>query len=854
MVTVTGGTNGVGIGSGHNSADNGNISIKNAIIFANSISNTATYENAVTVIGSTTTFYDASGSTTGTNTVTLTGEYTILAGKTLTIPAGKTLTVTAGATLNVSGTLTVDANANFLVEPGALVSGTGTITGAPISNLAYSSITNTSITIHKPTLSQATGQTIEYAISTTNLPPNNGWQDVPATEDLITISSLDPNKTYYIFARSKAQVPYQTGIAKFLQVTTLYPVTVTFNSQGGSAISPDTQDKLSGETVDTVDSPTKTGYTFSYWYYKDNEQNEHPFTLASTLLTEANGVKITDNVGAIALYAKWSAKPVTITYQTDGTLAAGGTTTGTLGEQIGALATTSKTGYGFVWKNSDTVYSTETVLSEAAGVVLTGGEGNNTLTLTADWTAGPVAITYELNAGDDETAGLTNTPSDAGTYNSAIETFPTAKRTGYTLEGWYADSSVIDNQYGASTKINVGVTGDGSAGYKLELYAKWTAKPVTITYYRNDGTEAIYDGGEAASGTYDEKIAAAPTAPIRAGYTFGGWFKDEVAKNAWIFGDEGTALNADNGVVDADEAEPTLSLYAKWTANPPQTYAVTVNNGTGGGSFAAGDKVSITADALSGKIFDSWTGSVDFVNAGSPATSFVMPANAVTVTATYKDASVVVPPGSQVEEEGESIKVTLPDGGGSVVVPPGSTVTPGENEGEIEVTLPGEDAPVIVPPGSTVMPGENEGEIEVILPGDGGSVIVPPGSTVDAEGNVTVPPDNPPATENGWVKNEDGEWKYLVGGVAKTGWLYDTNYKAWFYLGTNGAMLTGWVYDRNDKAWYYLASNGKMVAGKWLHDTDGSWYYLSGNGKMLTGKQNIGGKTYSFRGNGVWIG
>jgi uncharacterized repeat protein (TIGR02543 family) len=359
------------------------------------------------------------------------------------------------------------------------------------------------------------------------------------------------------------------------------------------------------------------------------------------------------------------------------------------------------------------------------------------------------------------------------------------------------------------------------SGYKLKLYAKWSAKSVAVNYQYNYGTAGVYD---TTSGAYDGKIDAAPTAPARAGYTFGGWYKDEAAQNAWTFGEEGMILNTDNGVENADEAEPALSLYAKWTANPPQTYAVTVTGGTGGGSFAAGDKVSITADALSGKIFDRWTGGVDFADAGSPATTFIMPANAVTVTATYKDAPVVAPPGSQIEEEGANIKVTLPDGGGTVVVPPGSTVMPGENKGKIEVTLPGGDI-----------------------------VIVPPGSMVDAEGNVTAPP-TPPATENGWVKNENGEWEYLVGGEAKTGWLYDTNYRAWYYLGTNGTMQTGWVYDQKDKAWYYLASNGKMVAGKWLHDTDGRWYYLSGNGEMLTGKQNIGGEVYSFRGNGAWVG
>jgi glucan-binding YG repeat protein len=45
-----------------------------------------------------------------------------------------------------------------------------------------------------------------------------------------------------------------------------------------------------------------------------------------------------------------------------------------------------------------------------------------------------------------------------------------------------------------------------------------------------------------------------------------------------------------------------------------------------------------------------------------------------------------------------------------------------------------------------------------------------------------------------------------------------------------------------------------MVVSKWFKDTNGSWYYLSGNGKMLTGKQTIGGKAYTFKSNGVWIG
>ena len=72
------------------------------------------------------------------------------------------------------------------------------------------------------------------------------------------------------------------------------------------------------------------------------------------------------------------------------------------------------------------------------------------------------------------------------------------------------------------------------------------------------------------------------------------------------------------------------------------TYTVTVTNGTGGGTYEAGEDVTITAnDAPTGKIFAGWTGAdtltfKDGDKDTSPAT-FTMPAENVSVTATYKD-------------------------------------------------------------------------------------------------------------------------------------------------------------------------------------------------------------------------
>ena len=76
--------------------------------------------------------------------------------------------------------------------------------------------------------------------------------------------------------------------------------------------------------------------------------------------------------------------------------------------------------------------------------------------------------------------------------------------------------------------------------------------------------------------------------------------------------------------------------YAKIQLLP--TYALTVIKGTDSGSYAAGDKVSITADAPpTGQAFDKWTGGNGgtFENANSAATIFTMPDAAATVTAVY---------------------------------------------------------------------------------------------------------------------------------------------------------------------------------------------------------------------------
>jgi hypothetical protein len=112
----------------------------------------------------------------------------------------------------------------------------------------------------------------------------------------------------------------------------------------------------------------------------------------------------------------------------------------------------------------------------------------------------------------------------------------------------------------------------------------------------------------------------------------------------------------------------------------------------------------------------------------------------------------------------------------------------------------------------------------------------------------------PPAepVKSGWLY-ENKAWYFYTDGAAKTGWLYWE--RNWYLLDSaDGHMLVGWAYDKNYKSWFYLTGNGKMKIG-WLYDNNyKAWFYLRGNGEMLTGTRSVGGKIYSFKGNGAWIG
>lgn len=102
--------------------------------------------------------------------------------------------------------------------------------------------------------------------------------------------------------------------------------------------------------------------------------------------------------------------------------------------------------------------------------------------------------------------------------------------------------------------------------------------------------------------------------------------------------------------------------------------------------------------------------------------------------------------------------------------------------------------------------------------------------------------------ENAWIKLED-KWYYATasGKIIRDKWEKISG--SWYYFNKDGAMLSSqW------KEKYYLKDSGAMAKSEWIFDKDyNAWFYLKEDGAYVTGHFTINGKDYTFQSNGKWI-
>ncbi|MBQ4422948.1 MAG: InlB B-repeat-containing protein [Clostridia bacterium] len=217
-------------------------------------------------------------------------------------------------------------------------------------------------------------------------------------------------------------------------------VTVTFNANGGS-VSTDSKTVTVGSTYGDLPTPTRTGYSFDGWY-----------TAASggSKVTSSTTVTATSNH---TLYAHWTARTYTVTFDANGGTVSPSSKTVTYGSTYGDLPTPTRTGYtfkGWGWYAADVsgyVTSSSTVSTA------------KNHTLYAQWTPNTYTVYFNGNGGS------VSTGSKTVTYGSTYGSLPTPTRTGYSFDGWYTSASG-GNRVTSSTTV--------TATSNHTLYAHWT--------------------------------------------------------------------------------------------------------------------------------------------------------------------------------------------------------------------------------------------------------------------------------------------------------------------------------------------------------------------------------------------
>ena len=211
------------------------------------------------------------------------------------------------------------------------------------------------------------------------------------------------------------------------EVLTLYPVwspnsyTITFDTDGGSEISPITQDY--GSEITAPDNPSKTGYTFVGW------DKEIPTAMPAENIT---------------IKAQWKANSYTITFDTDGGSEISSITQD-YGSEITAPANPSKTGYTFVgWdKEIPTAMLAENI------------------TIKAQWKANSYTITFDTDGGS-------KVESKTLSWNDKVlDGVAEPIRNGYSFIGWkYIDYIVYADTVYAELAADDSVNG-------ITLKAEW---------------------------------------------------------------------------------------------------------------------------------------------------------------------------------------------------------------------------------------------------------------------------------------------------------------------------------------------------------------------------------------------
>ncbi|WP_230974427.1 InlB B-repeat-containing protein [Treponema vincentii] len=357
--------------------------------------------------------------------------------------------------------------------------------------------------------------------------------------------------------------------------------TVTFDAQGGSAVAPIQAGQ--GKTIAQPADPAKDGFTFGGWYKE------------SACTTPWNFA--TDTVTAdITLYAKWTAvapATVTVTFAVKGghgTLTAkAGDTNLTSGASVKKGTDVTFTAAADPGYEIDYILINEEKKTEPEITVKADKDITATVKFKAQSAPATELCTVHYNASP-AAGGLISAKDTNGTPVSSekkiekgtVLEFTAVPNTGYDISGWTGATAASDNKTATLT-----VTQDST------VTVTFTLKKYTVNFDTQGGTAVT--PLEVEHG----KTVQKPADPVKASFTFGGWYKENTCTTPWNFA--------------TDTVTAEITLYAQWKITIQFAPSKMTCRKNGGGDINPGDTVHendelfFTATLSTGQTVDKWT-------------------------------------------------------------------------------------------------------------------------------------------------------------------------------------------------------------------------------------------------------
>ncbi|WNJ18706.1 InlB B-repeat-containing protein [Pontibacter sp. G13] len=302
-------------------------------------------------------------------------------------------------------------------------------------------------------------------------------------------------------------------------------------------------------------------------------------------------------------------------------------------------------------------------IDDISWTVSSGGAQTYTLTVNngsgdGDYEAGEtITITADAPPAGKQFDQWTGAVSNLDNANNATATV-TMPSNGITLSATYEDIPSGGGSGGMEDFANLPTLNDWSTGsFTGNDGISWSYNTIKRTTTINGNTVKLdnsanaYVAADLSGGLQSVTFWAAPTGTanpsgvevyvagtLEASFTIAAGAAPQSFTVSNI-GATGTVELKFMGTGNSDAQIDDISWTVASGGGSPQTYTLTVNNGSGGGSYEAGETITITADAPpAGKQFDQWTGAVNNLDNANNATATVtMPSNGITLSATYED-------------------------------------------------------------------------------------------------------------------------------------------------------------------------------------------------------------------------